>query len=103
MDLKGDELISFGFKRIVEEIQALRKETEKTNETLVQISKAVRAAASTAEKTEHNTFIANDTLIQMANALANVQNNTFATEMSIVRINQKLSKEDEHGSELEGI
>lgn len=101
--MEHDELINYGFKRIVEEIQALRKETEKTNETLIQISKAVRAAASTAEKIEHNTFIANDTLIQMANALANVQNNTFATELSVVRINQKLSKEDEHGSELEGI
>lgn len=100
--MTGDELISYGFKRVVEELDSLIKELQRTNETLAQISKAVRAAGSTAEKIEHNTFIANDTLIQMANTLDKVQDNTFAAEMSVVRINQKLSKEDEHGS-MEGI
>lgn len=99
--LTGDELQAYGFKRIVEELAGIRQELTRTNDTLAQISKAARAAGDTAAKIEHNTFIANDTLIQTANAVDKIQLNTFTTEMNVIRIGQKLNG-DKDGP-MEGI
>lgn len=99
--LTGDELQAYGFKRIVEELAGIRQELTRTNETLAQISKAVRATGDTAAKIEHNTFIANDTLIQTANTVDKIQLNTFTTEMNVIRIGQKLNG-DKDGP-MEGI
>lgn len=99
--LTGDELQAYGFKRIVEELAGIRQELTRTNDTLAQISKATRTAGDTAEKIEHNTFIANDTLIQTANAVDKIQLNTFTTEMNVIRIGQKLNG-DKDGP-MEGI
>lgn len=99
--LTGDDLLTYGFKRILEELAGIRQELTRTNDTLAQISKATRAAEDTAAKIEHNTFIANDTLIQAANAADKIQLNTFTTEMNVIRIGQKLNG-DKDGP-MEGI
>lgn len=104
--MQGDELLQFGFKRIVEELTLLRKEVRDTRDVLVQISKATRDAASKADNIEHNTFIANDTLIQAANSLDRIQKSSFTTELNTIRINQALNKEgkaNEPGKPVEGI
>jgi len=99
--LTGDDLLTYGFKRILEELAGIRQELTRTNDTLAQISKATRATGDTAEKIEHNTFIANDTLIQTANTVDKIQLNTFTTEMNVIRIGQKLNG-DKDGP-MEGI
>ena len=100
--LTGDDLQAYGFKRIVEELQTINKSIERQTDAIIQISKAARAAAETADKIEHNTFVANDIAIQTANAADKIQLNTFTTEMNVIRIEQKLIKEEHDGS-MEGI
>ena len=110
MDLKGDELIAFGFKRIVEELQELRGALTEVRSALEGISgsaedaaKSARLAASKADRIEHNTFILNDTAMHMDSTLDKVQANTFTTEMNTIQIGQALRKEGKHESELEGV
>ena len=97
MDLKGDELIAFGFKRIVEELQELRG-------ALTEIRSALEGISGSAEEAaKSNTFMLNDTAMYMGSTLDKVQANTFTTELNTIQIGQALSKEDKHESELEGV
>lgn len=107
MDLKGDELIAYGFKRVCEELQELRGALTEIRSALDGIggssedaAKAARMAASKADKIEHNTFMLNDAAIHVANALDKIQLNTFTTELNTIQISQALHKEDDEDERM---
>ena len=105
--LTGDDLIAYGFRRLIEEIQELRgsmtvltssvdslafyinKAGENTNET----TNAVKRLYDGISRVEHNTYMMNDSLMASAGSLDAIKANTFTAEMNCIRLAQDLRKE----------
>lgn len=105
--LTGDDLIAYGFRRLIEEIQELRgsmtvltssvdslafyinKAGENTNET----TNAVKRLCDGISRVEHNTYMMNDSLMASAGSLDAIKANTFTAEMNCIRLAQDLRKE----------
>lgn len=117
MALSGDELIAYGFKKLIEELQELKGEItilrsemsgladdiNKTAANTRETANVVQRIYGKLDKVEHNTFMAVDPLLKSANSLEKIQTNTFTTELNTIRISQVLNKESTDGSELEGL
>ena len=69
--LKGDELITYGFKKVVELL----------------------------EKIEHNTYTASVTLARIEAKLANLNDAVAITETAALEIQRRIVKEQAHGGE----
>lgn len=67
--LQGDELITYGFKKVVELL----------------------------EKIEHNTYIAASHLVQLEGRIARLESTATATEVAVLEIQRQLVKENAHG------
>lgn len=114
--LEGDELIAFGFKRLIEEIRELAGEirvlTSSVDGLAMYISNAGDNAKETTDavkrlyegigKVEHNTFMMNDSLMSSAGALEAIKTNTFTAEMNCIRMAQELRKEQSDGEKRMG-
>lgn len=114
--LEGDELIAYGFKRLIEEIRELAGEirvlTSSVDGLAFYISNAGDNAKETTEavkrlyegigKVEHNTFMMNDSLMSSASALEAIKANTFTAEMNCIRMAQELRKEQSDGEKRMG-
>ena len=113
--LTGDALITFGFRRIIEEMQELRGCIAVLTSSIDGLALCVRDAGveaknaadavkrlyNTADKIEHNTFMINDALMDASKSLKKVEANTFTAEMNCIRMVQDLRKELPDGGETE--
>lgn len=75
--MSGDELITFGFKRIIEELQKIEALLEKINT---------------------NTLAGTGEMIKANECLGNIENSNFLTQMAALEIN-KIVKESDDGGE----
>ena len=117
--LSGDALITFGFRRVIEEMQELRGCIAVLTSSIDGLALCVRDAGveaknaadavkrlyNTADKIEHNTFMMNDALMRSATSLEKIQANTFTAEMNCIRLANDLRREDTDDMEqrLEGV
>ena len=115
--LEGDELIAFGFKRLIEEIRELAGEirvlTSSVDGLAFSISNAGDNAKETTDavkrlyegigKVEHNTFMMNDSIMTSTGYLAKIQANTFTAEMNCIRMAQELRKEKTEDERMGGV
>lgn len=113
--LTGDALITFGFRRVIEEMQELRGCIAVLTSSIDGLALCVRDAGveaknaadavkrlyNTADKIEHNTFMINDALMDASKSLKKVETNTFTAEMNCIRMAQDLRKELPDGGETE--
>ena len=75
--MSGDELITYGFKRIIEELQKIEALLEKINT---------------------NTLAGTGEMIKANECLGNIENSNFLTQMAALEIN-KIVKESDDGGE----
>lgn len=105
--LTGDELIAYGFRRVVEELQELRGAMSSLNTSVEALAYYANRAGDNAKeaadvtrrlydtlsKVEHNTFMINDGVMAAVTDLDAVKTNTFTAEMNCIRLAQDLRKE----------
>lgn len=78
--MSGDELITYGFKRIIEELEKIEK---------------------LLEKIEQNTFTASGEAIETKDLAAKINNSDFITMMEAIRIRKHLEGTDKKDGGLE--
>ncbi|HAE15238.1 MAG TPA: hypothetical protein DCG51_01695 [Erysipelotrichaceae bacterium] len=101
--LKGDELTEYGFKRVVEQMQELTLAVNDLKLILGQIMTHLRNIYSESDKIEHNTFIANDSLIHIEHKIDQIQANTLTTSLNVIRLGQKQEESEDGSVRPEGI
>lgn len=104
--LTGDELIAYGFRRVVEELQELRGAMSSLNTSVEALAYYANRAGDNAKeaadvtrrlydtlsKVEHNTFMINDGVMAAVTDLDAVKTNTFTAELNCIRMSQELRK-----------
>lgn len=95
--MQGDELIQYGFKRVVEELQDLNTSLNMIGEELRNLSSAVRREAEQVEKIENNTYTSSSMDLENNALLQNISNAAMVTEVVTAEIKRKLY-EVQHGN-----
>lgn len=100
--LTGDELIEYGFRRMVEELQELRgavTEVRSSVDSVVheaeQAAKSAKLAASKAENIEQHMFTSVGIGVDINNLLEKMKADTLTTSLNVIRIEQELKREEQ--------
>lgn len=116
-ELKGDELVAYGFKRVIETmyeligavsaltsaVDGLAADINLAGANAKEAAEAVKRLYGTLDKVEHNTFMMNDSMMSSAGALESIKANTFTAEMNCIRLAHELRKEQTDGERMGGV
>ena len=106
--MTGDELIAYGFKRVVELLEEISYNTTQINMNLIDIEQQLKTANqnlslvnSKADTIENHLFTEVGTVLAMQERLDQARADTYTTALNVIRIGQALEKEesDNDGSE----
>ena len=91
--LSGDELLLYGFKRLIEELQKtqglLNGLIEKEEKNRIYL----RSIEEHTKNAEGYLFTLNDTQLQTQSVLNKIEGNTFLTQTAVMRQNEALRKD----------
>ena len=105
MPMTGDELITYGFKRITDQLTELidysyqindKQSQEQTNKYLANISTSL-------SKIENHLFTMTGTLLAMQEKLDQTRADTYTTALNVIRIEQALKQGDSDNDESEDV
>lgn len=112
MPMTGDELITYGFKRISDLLADLKGQSKELNDyayqisekqdQLVQANKYLANISNTLGKIENHLFTMTGTLLAMQEKLDQTRADTYTTALNVIRIEQALNKEDSADEHMEG-
>ncbi|MBQ6220985.1 MAG: hypothetical protein IJJ44_00015 [Solobacterium sp.] len=77
--MTGDELIQYGFKRIIEELQKIQKQRKEELELL--------------RKIEQNTFTLSGEILNTNKSISDIYAMNTITEIAVMEIQRKITKE----------
>lgn len=95
--MTGDELITYGFRRVLEELEKLNTSLNMVGEELRNVSTAMRRSVELTEKVEANTYMTSSSSINTEAAASNIQNLATITEVAVLEIKKQL-KDGQHGT-----
>ena len=94
----GDELIEYGFRRILEEMQGIRSSLEMLTASIDKLTSAARATASKTDNIEQHVMNAVGVWIEISNSLDKVKADTMTTALNVIRIGNALKEESNDGA-----
>lgn len=105
MPMTGDELITYGFKRIADQLTELIDYSYQINDKqdqLVQANKHLANISNTLGKIENHLFTMVGIQLAMQDRLDQTRADTYTTALNVIRIEQALNKEDSADEHMEG-
>ena len=106
MPMTGDELITYGFKRITDQLTELIDYSYQINDKqdqLVQANKHLANISNTLGKIENHLFTMTGTLLAMQEKLDQTRADTYTTALNVIRIEQALKQGDSDNDESEDV
>lgn len=104
--LTGDDLIAYGFKKLIEEIRELRGEitvfrselsamaldVSRVSNNSKDLLSVARNTYSKVNQLEHDAFMINDGIMASATSLNAIKANTFTAELNCIKMSQEARK-----------